>query len=175
MKLAGVALAVSLIATLLVYSTWQKNSQVSSGQMIFEQKNRAIYPELDILLADSWVHVKDLQPKVLWLHYWASWCGPCLEELPILEKALAQVSTHDVQLLLINVDKKKDRKTATDLLKPYQKLLALNIFDHKSKYVAQVLPSNDLLDANRKLAARFFGNLNLVEVIPPLVRQLADE
>ncbi len=40
--------------------------------------------------------------KVLVVSFWASWCGPCLEELPILEGLQHQVSPDQLRVVAIN-------------------------------------------------------------------------
>jgi peroxiredoxin len=40
--------------------------------------------------------------KTLVVNYWASWCGPCREEIPAMNRAWAQLKSHEVVMLGIN-------------------------------------------------------------------------
>jgi len=47
----------------------------------------------------------DLKGKVTFLNVWATWCAPCLMELPRLQKLVDQYQgSHDVQFLTLNAD-----------------------------------------------------------------------
>lgn len=50
--------------------------------------------------------------KIVVISFWASWCTPCLKELPILENIQNKVGTDKVKVIAINFkeDKKKYRK-----------------------------------------------------------------
>jgi thiol-disulfide isomerase/thioredoxin len=38
------------------------------------------------------------------LHFWASWCGPCLEELPVIEQLARDLRTRGVDLVSVSLD-----------------------------------------------------------------------
>jgi peroxiredoxin len=43
--------------------------------------------------------------KVVYLDFWASWCGPCVVSLPALESLRKEIATDQFQVLAVNVDK----------------------------------------------------------------------
>ena len=51
--------------------------------------------------------------------FWASWCGPCLQELPILSNLQKRVSTEQLQVITVNIEDRqifrKLRGTITEL------------------------------------------------------------
>jgi peroxiredoxin len=55
--------------------------------------------------------------KVVYLDFWASWCGPCAKSLPVLEKLRQEFPAEQFQVLAINVD--KDVELARKFIKPY--------------------------------------------------------
>jgi thiol-disulfide isomerase/thioredoxin len=63
------------------------------------------------------VKFEDLQQLInhatdttLVVHFWATWCRPCVEELPSLEKLSQEYSTQKVRFLMVSMDFPKDLK-----------------------------------------------------------------
>src|SRR4051812_37706564 len=58
-------------------------------------------------LKGNTVELAALQGKVVFVDFWAHWCGPCKKELPVLEKLSQRYGSKNVVFLAINVDSKK--------------------------------------------------------------------
>jgi peroxiredoxin len=43
--------------------------------------------------------------KVIYLDFWASWCGPCAQALPALDKLRQEFRANDFQVVAVNVDR----------------------------------------------------------------------
>ena len=66
------------------------------GFNAFGQNIRAVkVSELQKLIRET--------PKPLIINFWATWCGPCIEEIPYFEKLVAR-HKDSIQLILVSLD-----------------------------------------------------------------------
>jgi thiol-disulfide isomerase/thioredoxin len=68
-------------------------------------------------LAGKKVQLQDFRGKPLVVNFWATWCPPCIEEMPMLERAH---SRGDIQVIAIASDEAAD-------VRDFQKNLALTM------------------------------------------------
>lgn len=64
-------------------------------------------PAPDFMLEDregKSVSLSDFRGKIVYLHFWASWCEPCKEELPGINKLAYEFSGEEVEILNVSVD-----------------------------------------------------------------------
>lgn len=50
----------------------------------------------------------DLKGKYVYIDVWATWCGPCLREIPSLKKIEKEYSNKNLQVVSISIDEPKD-------------------------------------------------------------------
>ena len=69
--------------------------------------------------------LKDYSGQVVYLDFWASWCGPCLVAMPKIEALRQAVNSDEFVVLAINVDRdlKKARKFLTKIGVGYDSLV----------------------------------------------------
>lgn len=48
-----------------------------------------------------------IKGKVVLLNIWATWCGPCLKEMPSFKKLIKEVDAENVVLLAVSIDQKR--------------------------------------------------------------------
>jgi len=65
------------------------------------------------------VHLKDLRGKLIVLNFWATWCGPCRDELPMLVKTAQANSNADLVFIAVSVDDAKTQARVPDAVKQF--------------------------------------------------------
>lgn len=86
-----------------------------NGKDLFNVLEGTDWPELE----DSAVQAALDEAKGEWvvLNYWASWCGPCLKELPDMNAAVEPLQKRGVRLIAINTDiYKRDTRESAEAL-----------------------------------------------------------
>lgn len=108
--------------------------------------------------AGSPVALSDFRGKVVVLNFWASWCVPCREEMPVLERAWRELRNQRVVILGINVA--DDYDEAASFLKALG-ITYPNVFDPEQTRIAQYqvtgLPTTIFIDREQIIRARVSG------------------
>ncbi|MBI3899565.1 MAG: TlpA family protein disulfide reductase [Gammaproteobacteria bacterium] len=60
------------------------------------------------------VRLSELRGQVVLINFWATWCAPCRQELPVLQKLYARYQAAGFSLLAVNID--ADRTAADAML-----------------------------------------------------------
>jgi thiol-disulfide isomerase/thioredoxin len=128
-----------------------------AGEAIFETIERDFegLPLAD-LAGKTW-KVEDLSGKTWLVNLWATWCGPCMAELPHIEKLHQELEGRgDAGVLTLNFDKQVGRVQPFMQRKGYTfpVLLAAAALD---KYVKEGIPQNWLVDAKAKVRRKATG------------------
>ena len=74
----------------------------SSGK----DKNNKVIPEAVFVDGDhNTIKLSDLRGKVIFLNFWATWCPPCIAEMPSVNKLYQRYKTkNDIVFLMIDAD-----------------------------------------------------------------------
>ena len=58
--------------------------------------------------SDRMVSLQDFQGQVVYVDFWASWCGPCRQSLPLYEEMSDEFPADQFQLVAINLDEVRE-------------------------------------------------------------------
>ena len=118
---------------------------------------------------DSLISYKNIKAKVIIIDFWASWCGPCIKEMPNLKKYYTANKIKGLEVFSVNVDDdKKDWKKALKILKTtWTNVNSPGNFDSKTLITWNVeqLPSIWVLNSNGVVLAKGFKLNNLKGII----------
>jgi thiol-disulfide isomerase/thioredoxin len=118
----------------------------------------AKFPDAKVDLApEGTFDLASARGKVLLVDYWASWCGPCLKELPHLQRLHVARSGDGLVALAINMD--EDAVRAADSAKRLGLTMPIGL-NKADTYLAlgvRTLPSLFAVDKQGRLRARWDG------------------
>lgn len=93
------------------------------------------------------IKLSELRGQVVLLNFWASWCGPCRQEMPLLEKLQQRYSALGFTVLGVNVE--EDSSKARTLLKDIPVSFPI-LFDTQNtvskQYKVSAMPSTVMID-----------------------------
>lgn len=94
----------------------------------------------------------DAKGKVVYVDFWASWCGPCRQSFPWLNAMQAKYGAQGFQVVGINLDKKREDANAFLTQTPAKFLIAYDVAgDTPKSYGIKGMPSSALVDADGKV------------------------
>ncbi len=146
-------------ATLKSLDTYEKNIRKRSSQQL-QQVNLSA-PELVLKdLAGNSHKLNDYKGKTVLVSFWASWCRPCLEEMPSLVK-LKEKHKSNLEILAVNVGEEKTTiEKFTGAMNINFPLLQDLDSSTTKNWKVFVYPSNYLIDKNGKLVYASKGALD---------------
>ncbi len=155
--LVGLVIGVSLGATILV-----SGSSAQSGPIIGARVD-------DFTLAGLQtpsIRLSDFQGKAVLLNFWATWCIPCKEEMPLLQKYADQ---HGANLVVLGIDSEEqapDVKTFLEANNIHFPIALDFSGEITRRFQVNGLPTSFFIDPNGILRGEHIGALqeNLLAV-----------
>ena len=73
----------------------------NKGKPVDTEKNGELTPQIQLVdLNNQAVRLADYKGKTVFISFWATWCKPCVQEMPSIERAQAMMSDKEVVFLL---------------------------------------------------------------------------
>lgn len=101
------------------------------------------------------LRLEELRGQVVLINFWASWCGPCRQEMPVLQKIHERYEPLGFTVLGVNVDENPEQaKRIVDRMNIQFPLLLDTDQDVSERYDVNAMPFTVLVDRD--------GNVNYV-------------
>jgi thiol-disulfide isomerase/thioredoxin len=93
------------------------------------------------------VSLSDFKGKIVLLNFWATWCGPCIKEIPDLKRLYGKYKEKGFEILAISGDVKADRQQVIDFAKQREMNFTVLFGEETLKlYSISGLPTNIFVD-----------------------------
>jgi cytochrome c biogenesis protein CcmG, thiol:disulfide interchange protein DsbE len=121
-------------------------------------------PDFTVQDAQTKVTLSQLRGQVVVLNFWATWCPPCVEEMPSLVEMQRRMKAKGVTVLAVSVD--VDESAYKQFLKDHNvSLLTVRDPEHKSSelYGTFKYPETYVIDRGGVMRRKFIGAVDWTE------------
>jgi thiol-disulfide isomerase/thioredoxin len=102
------------------------------------------------------VRLSELKGKVVVINFWATWCGPCISEMPHLIALYEKYKARGLEILAISTDEEKEK------VRPFvtQKRMTFPVFNEpkeRKHFQVELIPTNIFIDKEGMIRYRTMG------------------
>ncbi len=139
-------------------------NDVSEIKNIVIHKDQKVYDNVIFLdKNDKKINIEEFNGNLLLLNFWATWCEPCKEEMPSLDRLQINKNLSNLKIFAINISRESKKKV--DI---FFKDLNIKNFDpyfDSPTTLAKIfslrgVPTSILIDKEGKEFARIIGSIN---------------
>jgi thiol-disulfide isomerase/thioredoxin len=153
-RINGIILTGLAILAVAFPITWGIVSNYQAAQLQSAQTKPAPAMRLKDLEGKP-IDLTELKGKVVFVNFWATWCAPCIAEMPSIERASQQLPAERIAFLLAS-NEPVDRITSFIERRPIK--LPFAQLENQEELGIQVLPATFIIDAKGQLAFSEVGS-----------------
>jgi thiol-disulfide isomerase/thioredoxin len=122
--------------------------------------------------------LSDYRGKIVVLNFWATWCGPCREEMPMLSRLSQDFTPQDVVFLAVSLDDAKSQSKIRHFLD--KKKITLSVFTGATPatvhefQLGEIVPATMVLDRDGSAIFRIMGQASKKDVFSRIHWLLSD-
>jgi peroxiredoxin len=129
-------------------------------------------PDFTVRDSDRTVTLSQLKGQIVVLNFWATWCPPCIEEMPSLVLMQQRMRSKGITVLAVSID--VDENAYHDFLKEHAvNVLTVRDPDQKTPtvYGSFKWPETYIIDRNGVVRRKFIGAVDWTE--PDVIEYLS--
>ena len=144
-------------------------NDVSEIKNIVIHKDLKVYDNVFFLdKNDKKINIKEFNGNILLLNFWATWCAPCKEEMPSLDRLQVNQNLSNLKIFAINVSQESKKKVDS-----FFEDLNIENFDPyfdapttlAKTFSLRGVPTSILIDKDGKEFARIMGSIDFNDKI----------
>ena len=138
----------------------------------FSSPGRA--PNLNLKdLAGNRQKLSALRGQIVVLNFWATWCGPCQEELPRLSQLAQGWAGKDIRLITVSIDEPKDAAKIGPMLERLHVIpganlavwVGSNVDTMESFGLGDIVPGTVVIDSEGNIVTRVMGEAKNEDIV----------
>jgi cytochrome c biogenesis protein CcmG, thiol:disulfide interchange protein DsbE len=119
------------------------------------------------------IHLAEFRGRVVLLNFWASWCAPCLEEMPRFSAWQRRYGEQGLQVIGISMDDNDVPVRQVLVRQPVEYPIAVGDVPLAERYGRILgLPQSFLIARDGRILARYKGEVDLAQLEKAIVQQL---
>jgi len=107
---------------------------------------------------DEALDLESFRGKVVYLDFWASWCGPCRESFPWMNRIQSELADNGLVVIAVNVD--RERAAAEQFLDSHPAQFRI-VYDPQGKlpekFGVRGMPTSFIIDRQGRVRSRHEG------------------
>ena len=144
-------------------------NDVSQIKNIVIHKDLKVYDNVIFLdKNDKEINIKEFNGNLLLLNFWATWCAPCKEEMPSLDRLQVNQNLSNLKIFAINISQESKKKVDS-----FFEDLNIENFDPyfdapttlAKTFSLRGVPTSILIDKDGKEFARIMGSIDFNDKI----------
>ncbi len=144
-------------------------NDVSEIKNIVIHKDLKVYDNVIFLdKNDKKINIKEFNGNLLLLNFWATWCAPCKEEMPSLDRLQVNQNLSNLKIFAINISQESKKKVDS-----FFEDLNIENFDPyfdapttlAKTFSLRGVPTSILIDKDGKEFARIMGSIDFNDKI----------
>ena len=141
---------VGLLASYAIYAEYTGPNATLVGSIAQDFE----LPDLD----GNMIALSDYEDRLIFLNFWATWCPPCVKEMPDMMQLQQRFEGRPFQILAVSVDVNFDKITEFYEAYDLDFVTMLDPGRHvANRYKALKFPETFLIDANGTIREKVFG------------------
>ncbi len=152
-----------LVFIYLLSTVFSFSNEINIKNLVVHKENKKLENVIFTDEDNNIINLNDFKGQLIILNFWATWCAPCREEMPSLDRLQTLEGFKNLKILPINVGQEKIQKSK-DFFSSL-KIKNLDLYFDNSVRLAKIfslrgLPTTVIINSNGEEFARIVGSID---------------